>query len=121
MCSRGLPQGQNVVVRCGDTDELIIVLGNSPRILSEANEWLDIWVFSNDSLRFSKVDNFFFTRCRNMSCITRFSCIYTGRDTSLSFIKKGRITAREISVYIKVSCKIDANEIEKTPIKYHQN
>lgn len=82
----------NIVVRCNDTDVLVILLGNFHKINAESKILMEVGFYNNNSLRYLDVGKLFVELGPDVCLALPGLHAFTGCDTTSCFYKKGKVT-----------------------------
>lgn len=82
---------KNIVVRCNDTDVLIILLGNFHKVSKDSKIWIEAGLFKNNTLRYVNVNQIFNTLGEDLCRALPGFHAFTGCDTTSSFFNKGKL------------------------------
>ncbi|KAF0748896.1 Uncharacterized protein FWK35_00021465 [Aphis craccivora] len=81
---------KQVVIRCNDTDVLIIILGNMNKFINAVNIWLEVGLISTNNLRYIDVSKLFSSFGIELSTTLLAFHALTGCDFTPVFYRKGK-------------------------------
>jgi len=81
---------KQVVIRCNDTDVLIIILGNMNKFINAVNIWLEVGLISTNNLRYIDVSKLFSSFGIELSTTLLAFHALTGCDFTPAFYRKGK-------------------------------
>ncbi|KAL4113704.1 hypothetical protein QTP88_017283 [Uroleucon formosanum] len=81
---------KQVIIRCNDTDVLIIILGNMYKFINSVNVWLEVGLVSTNNLRYIDVSKLFLNLGIELSTSLLAFHALTGCDFTPAFYRKGK-------------------------------
>lgn len=81
---------KQVIIRCNDTDVLIIILGNMNKFIHSVNVWLEVGLISTNNLRYIDVIKLYVSLGIELSTSLPAFHALTGCDFTPAFYRKGK-------------------------------